>query len=126
MTELLPCRRAGRARWPHWLAASACAFSLLSAQATELNLANQAELEQLPGIGPQLAQRLLDERSQQGPFASWAEVQRRIKGVGPATARRLSRGGLRVAGQAYADSSSPAASGASAATAAAAPAASAP
>ena len=126
MSELLPCRRAGRGRWPQWLAASASALCLLSAQATELNLANQAELEQLQGIGPQLAQRLLDERLRQGPFASWAEVQRRIKGVGPATAWRLSRGGLRVAGQAYADSSSPAASGASAATAAAAPAASAP
>ena len=80
-----------------------CGLALLTfgAQATELNLANQAELEQLKGIGPQLGQRILDERARQGPYADWADFQRRLKGVGPATAQRLSANGLRVAGQPY-------------------------
>ena len=69
---------------------------------TELNLANQAELEQLQPIGPQLSGRILEERQRHGPFADWRDVQRRLKGVGPATARRLSDGGLRVQGQPWA------------------------
>jgi competence protein ComEA len=65
---------------------------------TELNLANQAELEQLKSIGPQLSARILAERTQHGPFVDWADFMRRMKGVGPATARRLSAGGLVVQG----------------------------
>lgn len=75
-------------------------MSLSSAMAaTEVNLANQAELEQLKGIGPQLCSRILEERAQHGHFSSWDDFMRRMKGVGPATARRLSEGGLLVAGQ---------------------------
>ncbi|QPF73659.1 helix-hairpin-helix domain-containing protein [Roseateles sp. DAIF2] len=65
----------------------------------ELNQADRAELESLPGIGPQLAERLLAARAQ-GPFADWAELRRRVRGIGPALARRLSDAGLRVRGRA--------------------------
>jgi competence protein ComEA len=85
----------------------------LTVAATELNLANQAELEQLKRVGPQLAQRILDDRSRQGPYTGWPDFLRRLKGVGPATAQRLSAAGLRIGGQAF-PAPTAAASGASA------------
>ena len=67
---------------------------------TDLNLANQAELEMVKGIGPQLSERILTERAQ-GRFESWEDFIGRMKGIGPSHATRLSAAGLRVAGQPY-------------------------
>lgn len=67
----------------------------------EVNVANQAELEQIKGLGPQRVDVLLAERRAHGAFSSWADLQRRIKGIGPATARKLSEAGLVVGGKAY-------------------------
>lgn len=64
----------------------------------EINTATQAQLESLPGIGPALAERILAARAI-APFADWADLHRRVKGIGPATARKLSDAGLRVQGQ---------------------------
>lgn len=66
----------------------------------ELNQADRAELESLPGIGPQLAERLLAERAR-APFNDWPDLLRRVRGLGPSLARRLSGAGLRINGQAY-------------------------
>ena len=68
---------------------------------TDLNLANQAELEMVKGIGPQLSERILAERAR-GRFESWEDFIGRMKGIGPSHATRLSAAGLRVAGQPYA------------------------
>lgn len=67
----------------------------------DLNLANQAELEMVKGIGPQLSAKILEERSQ-GTFAGWDDFIARLKGLGPSHAARLSAAGLRIAGQPYA------------------------
>lgn len=67
---------------------------------TDLNLASQAELEMVKGIGPQLSERILAERAQ-GRFANWSDFINRMKGIGPSHAARLSAAGLRVAGQPY-------------------------
>ena len=66
----------------------------------EVNSASQAQLESLPGIGPALAERMLAARAQEH-FKDWADLRRRVRGLGEASARKLSAQGLRVQGQAY-------------------------
>ncbi len=55
----------------------------------DLNRASAAELTALPGIGPQLAGRIVARRERYGPFTSVEDLQR-VAGVGPATADRIS------------------------------------
>ncbi|GHE13551.1 ComEA family DNA-binding protein [Klenkia taihuensis] len=48
----------------------------------DLNTAALADLDALPGIGPVLAQRILDHRAQHGPFGSVQELDD-VSGIGP-------------------------------------------
>ncbi|PWJ54006.1 competence protein ComEA [Quadrisphaera granulorum] len=54
----------------------------------DLNHATLAELDGLPGIGPVLAQRVLDWRAAHGRFTSVEELSE-VPGFGPATLARL-------------------------------------
>ena len=47
-----------------------------------INSAGQAELESLPGIGPDLAHEIVQDRIRNGPFTSVDQLQR-VKGIGP-------------------------------------------
>ncbi|HHV54388.1 MAG TPA: helix-hairpin-helix domain-containing protein [Firmicutes bacterium] len=48
-----------------------------------LNQAGIAELVALPGIGPELARRIVEYRETHGPFTSVDELQN-VPGIGPA------------------------------------------
>jgi competence protein ComEA len=54
----------------------------------DVNRADWPELIQLPGIGPTLAQRLVDDRQQHGPFHDVEDLAR-VTGLGPRTLERI-------------------------------------
>lgn len=53
-----------------------------------INTADAAALETLPGIGPKLAQRILDYRAAHGPFARIQDIME-VSGIGQATFEEL-------------------------------------
>jgi competence protein ComEA len=54
----------------------------------DINAADWPELLQLPGIGPNLARRIVQSRRDDGPFADHDDL-RRVRGIGPATLDRI-------------------------------------
>ncbi len=75
-----------------------CRLTMADPATLELNQANRAQLESLPGIGPALAERMLDAREKQA-FSDWADLLRRVQGIGRSSARKFSDQGLRINGQ---------------------------
>src|SRR5262249_48637774 len=53
----------------------------------DVNRASLGELQSLPGIGPKMAARIVDERERQ-PFHSVQELHR-VRGIGPKTLDRI-------------------------------------
>lgn len=54
----------------------------------DINSANVTQLDELPGIGPVLAQRIVDFREENGPFKSVEELEN-VSGVGPAVLAKV-------------------------------------
>lgn len=59
-----------------------------SGEKINLNLASQEELETLPGVGPKLAQKIIEARAEK-PFTSLADLDD-VPGIGPKTLEQLS------------------------------------
>lgn len=53
-----------------------------------INTASNAELDSLPGIGPTTAQKIIDYRTQNGPFVSTEDIIN-VPGIGPGTYERI-------------------------------------
>jgi competence ComEA-like helix-hairpin-helix protein len=67
-----------------------------AAEPLDPNRATAEALEELPGIGPALARRIVESRDADGPFRSVEELLR-VRGIGPALLERI-RPRLRVGG----------------------------
>lgn len=55
----------------------------------DVDTASAATLELLPGIGPALARRIVEDRERRGTFGSLEGLEQ-VRGIGPRTARALS------------------------------------
>jgi len=75
------------------LLAAAC--GQLSA-AVDVNVADEAALRSVKGIGPAKAHAILDERARNGPFEDASDLVARVKGFGGRTLERLQAEGLSV------------------------------
>ncbi|MDN5899856.1 MAG: ComEA family DNA-binding protein [Brachybacterium sp.] len=54
----------------------------------DLNSAGPAELEELPGVGPAIAQRILEHREKNGPFHA-VDGLLEVSGIGPSTLEEI-------------------------------------
>jgi competence protein ComEA len=70
------------------VAASSSAAGSSPSAPLDLNSATLEQLENLPGVGPVTAQKILDYRQQHGAFHSVAELQG-VPGIGPAHMAQL-------------------------------------
>jgi competence protein ComEA len=70
------------------------------AWALDINLATEAELDNLRGLGPAFTRRVMAARTAR-PVAKWPDLMQRVSGMGTRTAQKLSAQGLTVQGQAF-------------------------
>ena len=56
--------------------------------ALDVNRASADQLDALPGVGPSIAQRIIDERNQNGPF-HYPEDLLSVNGIGEKTLEKL-------------------------------------
>jgi len=66
----------------------------------EVNKADQSALDGVKGIGPAISKAIIAERTKGGEFKDWADLQKRVKGIGDKNSAKLSQAGLTVNGQA--------------------------
>jgi competence protein ComEA len=58
------------------------------AEKLNINLATEKQLQTLPGIGPSLAQRIVEYRQSRGPFSSPQQITE-VRGIGQKTYQRI-------------------------------------
>jgi len=92
---LVPTRIAANARAPDDAGATGPASSAaaepapaLGGRKISLASATAAELDELPGVGPVTAQKILDYRAEHGPFRSVDDLDA-VPGIGPARVEQL-------------------------------------
>jgi competence protein ComEA len=65
----------------------------------DVNKADAAALDSVKGVGPKMSKVIIDERTKGGEFKDWADFEKRVKGIGPKNAKKLSTAGLQVGGK---------------------------
>jgi competence protein ComEA len=65
----------------------------------DLNTATQQELERIQGLGKDHAKKIMDFRSQNGPFKGWEDLKR-VPGISGEMLETLKRQGCTVGGKA--------------------------
>ncbi|MNR30959.1 ComE operon protein 1 [compost metagenome] len=83
-------------------------FSVAALAAVNANTASQQELESLNGIGPVKAKAIIDYRTKNGPFKSYADLEN-VPGIGAKTLEKLKADLLVGGGTAKAVTKAPAA-----------------
>lgn len=81
------------------LAATLLCCGAAFAQA-DINSATEAELDGIHGVGPATTRRILQER-ERAAFKDWADLIARVRGIGKASAARISEQGFTVNGQPF-------------------------
>jgi competence protein ComEA len=69
-------------------AAPAKAKSEAGSGAVDLNGASEAQLQEVPGIGPSLAKRIVEFRKENGPFKTVEDLLK-VRGIGEKSFERL-------------------------------------
>lgn len=82
-----------------FLFASLCFAAGAALAAVDVNSADQPALDGIAGVGPATSKAIIDERNKHGNFKDWADLERRVKGIGERNAVKLSAAGLVVNGQ---------------------------
>lgn len=65
----------------------------------DVNKADAAALDSVKGIGPAKTKAIIEERTKGGDFKDWADLEKRVKGIGEKNAIKLSEAGLQVNGK---------------------------
>ncbi len=65
----------------------------------DLNTASMQDIERIQGIGKDFAKRIVDYRTQNGPFKNWEDVKR-VSGINTVMLDTLKRNGFTVGGRA--------------------------
>jgi len=71
-------------------------LAALPAQALDVNSASAEQLESVRGLGPRMAQTIVQERTRGGRFESLEDLSDRVRGIGPKRAQALQAAGLAV------------------------------
>lgn len=66
------------------------------AASVDVNTATREELQAIKGIGPAMSQRIVEERERGGPFRSPQDLDRRVKGIGETSLKKMRESGLVV------------------------------
>ncbi|MBA5690016.1 ComEA family DNA-binding protein [Rugamonas apoptosis] len=65
----------------------------------DVNKADAAALDSVRGIGPAKSKAILEERAKGGDYKDWADLEKRVKGIGEKNSIKLSEAGLQVNGK---------------------------
>ena len=68
----------------------------MPAQAVDVNHAITSQLQGVRGVGPRMAQTIVDERERAGRFESLEDLSDRVRGIGRKRLQSLRAAGLRI------------------------------